>query len=394
MKTVIHPQDKTRDHARSRFRILMYSSYFPPQYSGAAKQAISLATELRDRGHHIEFITVKWPDLPDEDVINGFDIHRLEMGRGNKHTELRLWWNMLRFALKHKADFDIIHSHGAYYTNSIVGILGKVVGWKSLVKASLTNDDLHGMKGSLSGHIHYFLLRFVDAYIAISKDLAKEFTDADLPVKRIHNIPNGVDTIRFEPASYSSKIKLREKYGLPADKLVALSVGVFDRRKNIGWLIDQWINTRFDKDIYLLAVGPISREDKDASFFGSLKTLVETSPEAAGINQCVENIEEIYQAADFFILPSHSEGLPNVILEAMASGLPCIATDVGGTNELILNGKTGYTYTPGDAISLKNCINKLVAGDMSDIGSNARALAEECYSISAVAGKYEDLYKK
>jgi hypothetical protein len=106
----------------------MYSIYFPPQYSGAAKQAISLAKCLKSRGHHIEFLTVKWPGLKAEDLYEGFPVHRVEMGRGQRHKEFRLWWNLLKFALSRRRDFHIFHSHGAGYNNAIVGPAGKLLG--------------------------------------------------------------------------------------------------------------------------------------------------------------------------------------------------------------------------------------------------------------------------
>ena len=97
-----------------RFRILMYSSYFPPEYSGAALQAIALAKQLRSRGHQIEFVTQRWPGLARVDEVEGFRVTRLESGRGNKHRELRLWWNLFRFLRRRRGDFDVLHSHGAY----------------------------------------------------------------------------------------------------------------------------------------------------------------------------------------------------------------------------------------------------------------------------------------
>ena len=124
-------------------RILMYSTYFPPQYSGASKQGIALAKYLRDKGHHIEFLTVKWSGLTEKDSFDGFPVHRMEMGRGKRHREFRLWWNLLKFVFFWRREFDIIHSHGAYYKNSIIGIIGKLLNKKSLVQVTwylITND--------------------------------------------------------------------------------------------------------------------------------------------------------------------------------------------------------------------------------------------------------------
>ncbi len=144
-------------------RILMYSAYFAPEYSGAALQALSLAGELRKRGCHVEFVTNRWPGLPSDDVVQGFAVHRVEAGRARKHREIRLWYNLARYVWRRRRDFDILHSHGAYYSCSIVGPLARATGMKSVVKASLANDDLLDLRRPIIGAFHRSMLRRVDA---------------------------------------------------------------------------------------------------------------------------------------------------------------------------------------------------------------------------------------
>jgi glycosyltransferase involved in cell wall biosynthesis len=370
----------------------MYSTYFPPQYSGAAIQALSLAKHLRRRGHRVEFITVRWPGLKEHDEVEGFPVRRIEEGRGRRHRELRLWWNLIRFVLRRRTDFDILHSHGAYYTNSIVGPLARLVGWKSIVKASLAENDLHGLKGSLAGRIHRAFLGKVDAYVAISHDLEKEFHEAGFPSNKVLFLPNGVDTDRFRPASEEGGKVLREAVGLPTDRPVALTIGVFDQRKNIGWLMEQWVkNKAFGTGALLLAVGPQSREDNDGTFIRSLQKLADDNPDLLRLMTYVEDIEHFYRAADMFILPSRSEGMPNVVLEAMASGLPCIATRVSGVRELIDNGRTGYTFIAGDEEKLGELIT-MALKERRAIGLGARKFVQMNYSIDSLARRYDELY--
>lgn len=375
-------------------RILMFSTYFPPQYSGAAKQAISLAKHLRKRGHHVEFVTVKWPGLPAKDTFDGFSVHRVETGRGTRHKEFRLWWNLLRFVHKRRCDFDVFHSHGAYYTNSIVGPLAKVFHWKSLVKASMADNDLFGIKASLPGRIHHLFLKMVNAYVAISHDLESEFYHAGLPKDRVYCIPNGVDTIRFNPIDADEKSSLRAALDLPLDHPLALTVGVFDQRKNIGWLMEQWAkHDAFGTGAVLLAIGPQSREDPDGRFLNSLRNLAAKKPDILLLIDHVDDIERYYQAADLFILPSTNEGMPNVVLEAMASGLPCVATKVSGTKELVRDGETGYTFKVGDPTSLRQAIFRILNNGKGLLGHRGRKMIEEKYSLTVVAMRYEILYQ-
>jgi glycosyltransferase involved in cell wall biosynthesis len=297
--------------------------------------------------------------------------------------------------LKRRKDFDIFHSHGAYYGNSIIGPLSKLVGWKSLIKASLADNDLHGLKRSIPGMIHYAFLRMIDSYVAISHDLGSEFQMSGLPSDRIAYLPNGVDAERFCPVTIEEKTALRRALGLPENHKIALAAGVFDERKNIGWLMEEWIRTdAFGTGVYLVAVGPQSREDKEGTFLNYLKQLASEHREILCLRDFTDDISQYYQASDFFILPSLSEGMPNVILEAMASGLPSIATRVSGVKELVKDGETGYVFGVKDRQGLYEAIRKILKNLHGTMGRRARESVEDRYSLSALADQYEELYRK
>jgi glycosyltransferase involved in cell wall biosynthesis len=377
----------------NRFRILMLSRFFPPEYSGAALQAMSLARQLRKHGHHVEFVAQRWPGLSPEAVVEGFPVTRLEAGRGEKHREFRYWWNLLKFLVHRRGDFDFLHSHGAYYTDAIVGLLGPVFGMKTLAKASLANNDLHSIGKSLHGRLHGFMLRRIDACIAISRDLEAEFLDAGVGRKKTLFLPNGVDTERFRPSRPEEKKALRTKTGLPIDQPVALYVGVFDARKNIEWLIKQWHqNDAFCTNALLVAVGPQSRDDPDGSLKRSIEVLAEGSPDRLRVVGHTDDIADYYRAADIFFLPSHREGLPNALLEAMACGLPAVAADASGTRELVQEGETGFLFAIDDLVSLEQAVTKALSPASAGLGAAARNLVERQYSVSQLAVRYEELY--
>lgn len=378
----------------TRQRILMYSRYFPPEYSGAALQAISLAKELRKRGHHVEFVTQRWPGLAATDVVEGFPVTRLRSGRGSKHRELRLWWNLGSFLWRQRGEFDLLHTHGAYYTDSIVGVMGRWYGLKSLAKASLANNDLSDVaSGSIAGRIHQAMLRRIDACIAISRDLEREFVAGGVPAERVHYLPNCVDVGRFRPATQEEKAALRTKLDLPLDRRIVLYIGVFDRRKNIAWLMRQWQQTGgFGLNAMLLAVGPRSREDPDGSFKRALVEAVAGQPELLRIRGHSGDVVDFYRVADVFVMPSRSEGLPNAVLEAMACGLPCVAADVSGTRELVLDGVTGHLFQLNDPDGVAAALRKALGERAADLGAAARRRVEREFSIAGLAERYEALY--
>ncbi len=380
---------------RGGVRVLMYTAYLEPEYSGAALQALTLALALRSRGHYVEFITNRWAGLPQRGEVDGFPLWRIEPGRLSKHREFRLWFNLARLVWQRRRDFDILHSHGAYYTHAFVGPLGRVTGLRTLVKASLANDDLQDLSRPVIGRVHRFMLRRIDACVAISQDLVQEFRAGGLDPDRIHYIPNGVDTSRFRPALPSEKAAQRARLGLPEDWPIALYVGVLDERKNILWLARHWVETQgFGTRALLVAVGPQSREDPEGSLRGRLQALGREAPRLFQLQDFTPDIVPWYQSADVLVLPSLKEGLPNVVLEAMSCGLPCVAARASGSRELIVQGRTGYTYVHGDTRELARAMELCLGPEGPALGREARKLVEERYSIQSVADRYEALYAR
>lgn len=371
----------------------MYTAYFNPEYSGAALQALTLARALRIRGHRVEFITNRWAGLSAEGNVEGFPVWRLEPGRLRKHRELRLWVNLSRWVWRHRQDFDILHSHGAYYTHAFIGPLGRLTGLRTVAKASLANDDLQDLDRPLIGWLHRFMLRRIDACVAISHDLAEEFRAGGIASERIRFIPNGVDTDRFKPASGEARPSLRSALGLPIDRPIALYVGVLDDRKNIEWLARHWVdNQAWGTGTLLLAVGPQSRDDPQGTLRNRLVALSQQAPEHFMLRSFTPDILPYYQSADVLILPSLKEGLPNVVLEAMACGLPCVAARASGSRELILQGRTGFTYQHGEVDALVQSLRQCLGPEGRAMGIEARQQVETRYSIKAIADAYEALY--
>lgn len=371
----------------------MYSTYFPPHYSGAAKQAISLAKKLRDHGHEVEFITLQRQSESYAGNYDGFKVWRIREGSGT-HREFLFWWNFFLFVWRRRKDFDILHSHGAYYYNSFIGPLARIFGKKSLVKTSLAKNDLAGLGQGVSGRLHRFFLNQVDVYIAISQELRDEFKALKFPDDKVFLISNGVDTDRFQPLPPAEKENKKRSLGLGDYQHIALTVGVFDKRKNIGWLIDEWIQHEgFGSDAKLLAVGPQSRDDQGGAFLRGLKDAADSSPHLVEILGHVDSIENYFQIADVFILSSTNEGMPNVVLEAMAAGLPCIATAVSGCDDLVRQGANGYLFPPNDSDGLKMALQQLFSGDIESYGTASRHLVENNFSINALARRYSGLYE-
>lgn len=383
-------------HKKKPIRICMFIYYFPPYYSGAAFQALNLSKELLKHGIQPFFLTVDNSGLPEMEKYQGFDIYRVKDGEGRRASELVLWWNILRFLIRHRNQYDIICSHGAYYRNSIIGILGKLLNKKSLVKVSLASNDLKGLGEGLSGILHGFLIRMIDRYISISSQITREMMGLHLDKKKIEEIPNGVDTSRFSPVPQAEKLRLRQKLELP-EGLMLLYVGGISQRKNVEWLVKSWTNfCPLNSDTFLTIVGPIGRQGKDEKLYNSLVEFVESNSLEKQIifKTPTLHIEQYYQTADIFVLPSRNEGMPNVVLEAMSSGLPCLVNKVSGAEDII-NGRNGLLFNVEEPDTFLSGVLKLK--DQStriEMGKSTRKTMVRNFSLERIAERYIDLYEE
>ena len=106
------------------------------------------------------------------------------------------------------------------------------------------------------------------------------------------------------------------------------------------------------------------------------------------------DLPDLMNAADAFVLSSTVEGLPMVLLEAAASGLPCVATSVGGVPEAVLADRTGFLVPPADAIALGSAMSRLAAADRSAMSRAAREFAVAHFDLQAVVAQWERLYRE
>lgn len=369
----------------------MFARYLPPEYSGAATQAFLLADRLRARGHHIEFVTLSGDGRGRVYQVNGFEVTALPCRSQGRFRELGIWWRLFRHIHSRRHRIDILHGHGAYFMQSVLGPLGRLLGKPSVLKASMSNNDLSSLSGGAIAPIHRWFLGMVDAYVAISEDLKAEMLAHGLPPERIRHIPNGVDTERFRPASPAERAEARRLLDLP-DGRIALTVGVLDTRKRIVWLIEQWLaHQGFGTGAVLVAVGPTSRDPDGPAQRARAEALAAAHPHLLVVRPHTPAIEWYYRAADFFVFPSAQEGLPNAVLEAMAAGLPCVVAYTPGTRELVRDGENGATFPLEDNIGLTNAVARVLR---ERVDRSAPLVFPDGYTIGAVSDQYALLYEQ
>ncbi len=258
--------------------------------------------------------------------------------------------------------------------------------------------DIHDMEGSSR---KYRLLRrlhrpFVHRYVALSQQF-EDFLRGPIgvPRERIRQICNGVDVDRFRPAGKETRELFPRSFRGP-EKIVFGTVGRMEAVKDQVTLARAFVR--------LLERQPASRERVRLAMVGdgSLRPEVGEVISRAGLESLVwmpgarEEIPELMRGFDVFVLPSQAEGISNTILEAMASGLPVVATSVGGNLQLVDEGVTGRLVPPRDPERLAEAMAGYLAepGRVEREGGAARKRAVERYSIRRMVDEYHGLYQE
>ncbi len=379
----------------------MLTGTFPPYYGGGAKQALSLCKKLKEKGI-IPLVIARNHGMKrnNTDIVEGINVYRLS-GNGSvlkRHSSLL---RILQYLLSLNKAFDILHVHGVY-SYSLAGLLiSKLLGKKVVLKmANFGGDDPDTIKNRTFGNVQLKIFSLADKIISTSSQLTDTYKKSNLPKNKLAEIVNGVDTEKFKPISLSEKISLRKYLGLPINEIIACFTGLINERKGIDLLVEAWKNIKdTSENIKLFLIGPnkkeggISVDDKYIEFINReiKKYKLDTYITFTGM---LHNIEQYLQASDIFVFPTRGEGLPNGLLEAMASGLPCIATKIPCIKDIIKNDVDGYLFNSGNFDQLTELIIKLSqdANTRHGIGINARATIEQRFSLNTITDKYIALY--
>ncbi len=245
----------------------------------------------------------------------------------------------------------------------------------------------------------YQLLRriyrpLIHQYIALSMDLTRYLANRiGVPREKLTHILNGVDTDRFRPGAEFAREVLPENFS-GDNKIIIGTVGRMEAVKDQTNLVHAFI--------HLVKQQPENKENLRLIIIGdgALRLPAMSLLEEAGLDDIAwlpgerEDVPELLRSMDVFVLPSLAEGISNTILEAMASGLPVVATDVGGNSELVDQDKTGYLVPRADPVALSRAIQRYTSspGLRREHGERARRRCEGDFSIETMVRNYQALY--
>jgi sugar transferase (PEP-CTERM/EpsH1 system associated) len=316
------------------------------------------------------------------------DVSYLELRKPPGH----LWWSYPRLVrLLRELRPAIVHSRN-------LGALEVTVpAWLAGVPGRIHGEhgwDTHDMNGTSR---RYRLVRrlyrpFVQRYVALSRQIEDYLHHGvGVPSSQISQIYNGVDTVRFHPCAQGRE-PLRGAPFQPDDWIFG-TVGRLQRVKDHATLLRAFAMARRGAGAAPLRLAIIG----GGPLYGELEALARQLRVHEHVWFAGEraDISELLRGLDAFVLPSRAEGVSNTILEAMAAGLPVIATRVGGNAELVDDGVTGALVEAGDvpgfAAALLGCAGN--AGRARMQGHGGRKRAEQRFSLEAMVRNYESLYE-
>ncbi len=365
---------------------------FSPLEAGAEIQCRRLSRELVARGNPVLVLTQALPGAQSEDKVDTVPVYRVGATGNKKINSLVYVIAGFFWLLKRRTTLDVLHAHMASSPALLAAFAGKVFRKPTLLKfaGSRATGDVATSSATWYGRLKLLLLRaFIGYFVCPSNEIRRELVRAGFPESKITVIPNGVDTTQFRPASPEEKNKLRQALGLPLNGTIILYSGRLEQGKGVEILVSAWQALQPAQKAHLIIVGD-----------GSLRSGLEQQARATSTPVIFfgwqENVEDFLRASDIFVLPSFGEGMPNSLLEAMACGLLCIATDIGGITELLRDKENGLLVPPRDTAALTAALRILLTDSAHSrtMGENARACMEKDLSLSIIASRYATLYQQ
>lgn len=376
------------------FRIAFIIACYPPVSGGAEAQAKRLAETLGSKGLHITVLTMAVPGLPALEVSDGVTVRRLWAPGKGVLAAVAFMISLGVLLLKNRTAFDVYHVHLASSHAIVAGFMGPLLNVPILLKFGATREfgDIGTSKRKFAGQWKLnFLKGRMDAFVCTSHEMMKEVASEGFERSRTHLIPNGVDTRIYCPLETHEREELRRNLSLGGHP-TALFSGRLEPQKGLDVLLDAW------KDVVGWQPGALLIMAGN----GSLAPMLRDKAEQLGISSTIrftgwlspDELRRYYQAADLFVLPSHAEGMSNALLEAMACGLPVVASRVGGNEDVVVDGVNGYLVEPGKAAPLADAVARLLhdSGAASAMGLKGRELMESNYSMHPVTECYINLY--
>jgi glycosyltransferase involved in cell wall biosynthesis len=364
-------------------RILLLSTSMG--MGGADQQLLSAALGLRERGHELCIVSLTpLGEMGARARAAGLHTESLDMRPGVPDPRGLL--RLIRLVRAWRP--TVVHSH-MVHANLMARAARPFTRMPALV-STIHNIYEAGRVWMLGYQLSNGL---VDQMTIISQAAADRFIrDRIVPPHLLEVVPNGVDTERYRAVPPGTRERLRQSLGLGAE-FAWLAVGRFEGAKDYPNMLRAFARVRAEHpSTVLLLVGR-----------GSLRAETEALAATLGLDGAVrfvgtrEDVPEFMSVADGYVMSSAWEGMPMVLLEAGAAGLPIVATRVGGNQEVVRDGVSGFLVAPRDHEALAAAMARLMALPVAErraMGARGHDHVQAQYGLARVVDRYDAIYRE
>ena len=379
--------------------VLMVTGVYYPEISGAVLQCRLLINLLKN---NIDFRILSGSSLGfiyNENNVDNVPITRIAINTKSRFSQLESAFHIVQYFLVNRRYFDIVHFHGFSKKSILIVALCLFFRKKIVIKlTSYGEDDPVSIKSRSS--LAWFFFTKADSFISVSPAFKKSYETAGLPPNKYWFIPNGVDVERFKPSASGERGSLRIELGFGLDEVILIFIGHFSQEKQPHVLYDAWLELLkkgVKSRIIFIGSTSASNYEVDVDLVEKIKKDATGSTYAPFVTfiERTHQIEKYLRLSDIFVLPTLREGLPNVLLEAMATGIPAIITNLPGVTDWIVeDGKTGVLLSPPSKDKLVQELEYLILdrSRRQEMGRAARVFIENNFSANTMASKVLQLY--
>jgi glycosyltransferase involved in cell wall biosynthesis len=381
-------------------RILLVAGAYYPEISAAGLQCQATAAVLKDRARISVLVTAVKPGLPASETIGGVDVLRVGVDVRSPMSKGMATIQMVARLAGILPRVDVVHIHGVSQKNLPVALMARMIG-KPVVVTLHTSGQDEPQVAAARGRLAAWVFRSAKLILPVSPNLMRRCEEFGIPPSRLRLAPNGIDIERFRPASVAERAAIRRDFGWDEHERVVAFVGFFSRDKRPDLLFRAWQRIAAQgvaaKLVYIGATeSPYFEIDRSlADDIRAKATAMGRAADVVFVDPTHE-MERYYRAADVFVLSSIREAHPVALLEAMACGIPVIASRIeGATDVMIEDGVNGRLVNPDDEQALAAALSRVLdtPDEAARLGRQARATVVDRYDIRQTAERWLEAYR-
>jgi glycosyltransferase involved in cell wall biosynthesis len=383
-------------------RAVVLTPFFRPIVGGVESNAERLARYLASAGFGVTVLTKRLTrDLPEREALDGATIRRIgPLGPRSPGAKWQMLPAVATWLVTHRGEYDVVAS-----------IDCRGVGLGALAARTLTRrpviaqpqttgvlaPDGDGTGRSAVKRLLGYLYGRADAIACIAHTIEREALARHIPRARVYFLPNAIDMTRFRPPTVAERAAARRRFGVADDTTVCAFVGRLSREKGLMDLMEAWRMIASDVQAMLVVAGP----DMDGHAW-NVGPEARAFAERHGLESSVrfvgptDDVPSMMHGADVCVQPSHFEAMGLSAVEALACGVPVVASAVGGLVDFVHDDVNGRTCPPEQPAALAESLKSVVVDPVrrARLARSARSSVEREYDERVVFSQFAALIRE